>query len=534
YGYDAQGRLTTVDGQTVGYDGAGRVTSIAGRTSTYTSWSKPRQITRGTASLSMLYDADGERVRRRDSAGVDTVTLGSLYERKLSSNGTTRSITRRVSAGGRVVAQIVHTRTGVGTWTKATQWLHDDHLGSTVLLTGKNNTTVTQVAATSYDPWGRARSASNWTSWQTDADAAKTSIGFTGHRAELDHGFVDTGGRMYDPRLARFLSTDPLVDNPYAGRAYNRYAYVDNRPLRFTDPTGWSSSGGGTDEPGSSDSGASFYEGVIQWADQSLDEASAGLMNAFYARVSPAGAASMYMGLLESRIVAPVRALLNHGSETAKQAYENAKLILANPAEAARALGEGVLADAANVVTAYERAAEAAARGDIGGAVAIWADAAKSVVNLASLFGGGGAKWLRFTRAVGAAAAMVKINLLKAAGAWVWRQARKAAEKADDAAGAVGKRPSGFRKRTVQAAWDSAADGADNGKLCPTCGKSVAVPPGAGTRTSPRDLDMDHQPPWSARDQTGKSRKEVLDDYNAGTRLECITCNRGRGPRPAE
>jgi YD repeat-containing protein len=107
YGYDAQGRLTTVDGQAVGYDGAGRVTSIAGRTSTYTSWSKPRQITRGTASLSMLYDADGERVRRRDSAGVDTVTLGSLYERKLSSNGTTRSITRRVSAGGRVVAQIV-------------------------------------------------------------------------------------------------------------------------------------------------------------------------------------------------------------------------------------------------------------------------------------------------------------------------------------------------------------------------------------------------------------------------------------------
>ncbi len=157
-------------------------------------------------------------------------------------------------------------------------------------------------------------------------------------------------------------------------------------------------------------------------------------MNAFYADVTPAMAMSVIGDVFEAGVAAPVRALLDHGSDTAEQAYDAAKMILSHPEEAVRAFGEGVLADATNVVTAYERAGKALAHGDFAGAFAIWNDAAKSAFNLAALIVGGGPKWMRFARAAGAAAAMVKINLLKAAGAWVWRQARKAAEKADDAA----------------------------------------------------------------------------------------------------
>jgi hypothetical protein len=47
-------------------------------------------------------------------------------------------------------------------------------------------------------------------------------------------------GRMYDPRLARFLSPDPLVQSPGYTQSYNRYSYVWNNPLRYTDPTGYS------------------------------------------------------------------------------------------------------------------------------------------------------------------------------------------------------------------------------------------------------------------------------------------------------
>lgn len=88
----------------------------------------------------------------------------------------------------------------------------------------------------------------------------------------------------------------------------------------------------------------------------------------------------------------------------------------------------------------------------------------------------------------------------------------------------VAKRPSGFRKQTVQDAWDDAAPGANpSTKACPTCGKNVEVAPGQGRR----DWDVDHQPKWKDRNLKGLDRKQVLDEYNKNVRLRCPTCNRG-------
>ncbi|WP_408500794.1 GH-E family nuclease [Paraburkholderia xenovorans] len=69
----------------------------------------------------------------------------------------------------------------------------------------------------------------------------------------------------------------------------------------------------------------------------------------------------------------------------------------------------------------------------------------------------------------------------------------------------------------------------DSSKACPTCGKDVGVAQGQG----PRDCDVDHQPPRSTRDTSGVTRGEVIDEYNKDTRLECPSCNRSRGNRPA-
>ena len=45
-------------------------------------------------------------------------------------------------------------------------------------------------------------------------------------------------GRIYDPRLGRFLSPDPYVQSPYNSQNYNRYSYCLNNPLKYTDPSG--------------------------------------------------------------------------------------------------------------------------------------------------------------------------------------------------------------------------------------------------------------------------------------------------------
>jgi hypothetical protein len=47
-------------------------------------------------------------------------------------------------------------------------------------------------------------------------------------------------GRIYDPTLGRFLQADPFIQAPTNSQSYNRYAYVFNNPLSYTDPSGYS------------------------------------------------------------------------------------------------------------------------------------------------------------------------------------------------------------------------------------------------------------------------------------------------------
>ena len=44
--------------------------------------------------------------------------------------------------------------------------------------------------------------------------------------------------KEYDPALGRFLSADPFVQFALSSQGYNRYTYVNNNPLSFTDPSG--------------------------------------------------------------------------------------------------------------------------------------------------------------------------------------------------------------------------------------------------------------------------------------------------------
>ncbi|WP_437287730.1 RHS repeat-associated core domain-containing protein [Sorangium sp. So ce406] len=72
-----------------------------------------------------------------------------------------------------------------------------------------------------------------------------TTLGVT-HSAErrvwLD--FNEAGkSRIYDPKLKRVLTPDPLVSAPLFGQSYNRYSYVLNDPLNLVDPTGYEPTG---------------------------------------------------------------------------------------------------------------------------------------------------------------------------------------------------------------------------------------------------------------------------------------------------
>jgi RHS repeat-associated protein len=50
---------------------------------------------------------------------------------------------------------------------------------------------------------------------------------------------VHLNGRVYDPFIGRMTSADPVVGDPLSGQTWNRYSYVSNNPLAYTDPTGY-------------------------------------------------------------------------------------------------------------------------------------------------------------------------------------------------------------------------------------------------------------------------------------------------------
>jgi len=96
--------------------------------------------------------------------------------------------------------------------------------------------------------------------------------------------------------------------------------------------------------------------------------------------------------------------------------------------------------------------------------------------------------------------------------------------------GQVTSRPTGFRSQTDWDAWNDAAPGPNGGRLCPSCGQEVVVPPGQsrlpiGVRQA-SDWHRSHNPSFTNRLYPPNStRGDILDDYNRGVFLECPVCN---------
>jgi RHS repeat-associated protein len=114
-----------------------------------------------------------------------------------------------------------------------------DHLGSTDALL---NAAGTVLARASFAAYGGRRGTA-WTGTPTTAEmqayADQTRRGYTEHEMLDNVGLIHMNGRVYDPGVGRFMSADPIADGLGEAGGFNRYAYVQNSPLSWTDPTGF-------------------------------------------------------------------------------------------------------------------------------------------------------------------------------------------------------------------------------------------------------------------------------------------------------
>ncbi len=209
------------------YDANGNMTSGSGRTYAWTSFNKPLGITTAQGYTGFGYDANHQRISKT-TPNSSTIYIGKLYERTVMGAVTKR--TNYIHASGKLVAAVEDVNGRA-----ETKYMHTDHLGSISVITGSNGAVLERL---SYDAFGKPRQ-SNGTAG--NVVSSHTSRGYTGHEMDASTGLINMNARLYDPVLGRFISPDSIVPDAADMQSYNRYSYVNNNPLAYTDPTGhWS------------------------------------------------------------------------------------------------------------------------------------------------------------------------------------------------------------------------------------------------------------------------------------------------------
>jgi len=117
---------------------------------------------------------------------------------------------------------------------------HQDHLGSTALVTDLSGAVVEE---TIHAPYGAEL-------FQASSGTVDAFYGFTGKERDESTGLSYFGARWYDASIGRFLSVDPLYQETQSlepddlksfvadPRKLASYAYAANNPLSFVDPDG--------------------------------------------------------------------------------------------------------------------------------------------------------------------------------------------------------------------------------------------------------------------------------------------------------
>ncbi|MEM7206772.1 MAG: RHS repeat-associated core domain-containing protein [Pseudomonadota bacterium] len=142
-----------------------------------------------------------------------------------------------IAFGGSVVATHSQSISANSTTTYRQRYYHTDALGSVSAITNESGVVVDRYTYTVFGK--RSRDALAPIGESSTLEDFYHTRGYTGHEELLESDLIHMNGRVYDAELGRFLSADPNVQAPKSTQNYNRYSYVINNPLKYTDPSGY-------------------------------------------------------------------------------------------------------------------------------------------------------------------------------------------------------------------------------------------------------------------------------------------------------
>lgn len=235
--------VSQVNGATYTYNNNGAITQGGGRSIDWSSFNKPAKISNTGGYSSFDYGPSRARYRQfsreyatasQSQNDMTTIYVGGSYE-KVSLNGKTEH-KHYIKVSGKTIAQYTVTQTSatdVGT-TKL-EYLLRDNQGSTVTVVSADGAVTAQM---DYDAFGSRRPILGANTLTSVIQSIPR--GYTGHEHLTKLGLIHMNGRVYDPKLGRFLSADPVIQFEKNIQSYNRFSYVLNNPMSYTDPSGFS------------------------------------------------------------------------------------------------------------------------------------------------------------------------------------------------------------------------------------------------------------------------------------------------------
>ncbi|MEL6286957.1 MAG: RHS repeat-associated core domain-containing protein, partial [Pseudomonadota bacterium] len=243
FAYDLAGNITALAGSTLAYSGEQtRVTSPAGTPYTiqhdaagnrtalggaapYSYGYDPRnQLTSITGQGTRAqygYDHKARRIIAEHDGDV-RIYVGNAFVHSLPAQGTA-SVQRIIRDASGVVAVATKPEGGP----TRLQYVTHDPLNTTLLTTDATGRVETRFA---YTPFGQLTAG---------ISAADFPVLFGGKAFDARTGLYDFGVRFYDPAIGRFVTADSRIGAQLTRTAaLNRYAFVLNDPINFTDPSG--------------------------------------------------------------------------------------------------------------------------------------------------------------------------------------------------------------------------------------------------------------------------------------------------------
>ena len=99
-----------------------------------------------------------------------------------------------------------------------------------------------EVAIYTYDAWGKNLQITdkdgNDVSGNPDHIANTNPFRYRGYYYDVETGWYYLNARYYDPNVGRFLSPDTILGANGGLQGYNLFAYCNNNPVMFADPSG--------------------------------------------------------------------------------------------------------------------------------------------------------------------------------------------------------------------------------------------------------------------------------------------------------